>query len=325
MEAELSFLSEEDFLPFMEKENRAWRESCVKEGEIRAGDQTPLHYYYAEPPKARGAVVIFHGFCEFYGKYHELTYNLYRGGFSFFFLEQRGHGHSGGKQKEADIVYIDDYKTYVEDQHSFLKDVVLNKSGNLPLLLFAHSMGGAVASLFLEEYPAYFRAAVFSSPMLKLKTDGTPPAMIAAARLYMKLFRKQRALSPGQKRFSPEPVFESSSALSRARYFYQFNQRLKEKDYQTYGAAFGWTMASLDADKRLMKKADRITIPITLFTAGEDHLVDQKGYEEFCAKAANVRRIDFAHSRHEIFNARDEERREYFKLLLKAFEEATRD
>ena len=325
MEANLTFLGEEDFEAAMTGPCREWREKNVRDGEIRSFDGTALHYYYAVPEGARAAIVLLHGFCEFYGKYHEVTWYFYRAGFAFFFLEQRGHGLSGGKlPDDPEIVYVKDYQTYVEDQHRFVDEVVRKESGGLPLLLFAHSMGGAVASLFLEEYPEVFRAACLSSPMLRLLTGGTSPAKISLAKLYMKLFRKGKTIAPGQKRFSPEPIFEKSSTLSRARYMYQFNQRLQNESYRTYGGSFSWLMASFDADKKLLDNAGRISLPITLFTAGADHLIDPAGYDDFCAKVPGIRRMDYPTSKHEIFNADDEVRKQYFTNLISALEEYSR-
>ena len=43
-----------------------------------------------------------------------------------------------------------------------------------PLFLFGHSMGGCVSALFLEKYPDTFKAAVLTSPMLKM-LFGTMP------------------------------------------------------------------------------------------------------------------------------------------------------
>jgi len=35
-----------------------------------------------------------HGFCEFFGKFHETAYTFYEQGYSVFFVELRGHGYS---------------------------------------------------------------------------------------------------------------------------------------------------------------------------------------------------------------------------------------
>ncbi len=317
---QISFLGEDDFLPVMEGANKAWREQSVVRGDLKTSDALTLRYYYGIPENPKAAVNIIHGFCEFFIKYHELAWYLYRAGFAFFFLEQRGHGYSEGKLKEADIVTIDRYGTYLSDQKEFLDQVVFPKTEGLKKLLFAHSMGGAVGTLFLETYPQYFKAAVLSSPMLRMKAGHYPPPAVALMKLYIKLTGKTGQIAPGQNRFTGEPVFEKSSSLSKARYDYQFSARLSDPHYQMYGASFAWAAASLTATNRLLKRASLIRVPVTLLTAGDDHLIDPEGYRIFLEKVPQTKRIHYETSRHELFNADDENRRKYFSDLLDALD-----
>ncbi len=311
----IDFLGEDNFLEVMETENLKWRESCVRQDAFLSFDGTRLNYYFAIPDDCKKAVVFLHGFCEFFGKYHEYAWYLYRAGCAVFFLEQRGHGYSAGKCNQVDVVYIDDYETYVEDFHLFMDKVVLPKTEGMKKVLIAHSMGGAVGTLFLEEYPDYFEKAILSSPMLKMKNN-TSPAVIQALRIFSKLFGKRRSLLPGQHHFDAVPVFETSSACSRPRYDYMFEMRKKDWHYQTYGSSIGWALASLSCNVRLMENASRISTPITVFTAGDDHLIDPQGYEDFKQKVSGAVFISFPKSRHEIFNSDEDSRKEYFSKVL---------
>ena len=44
------------------------------------------------------------------------------------------------------------YQEYVKDLHVFVDGIVKKRSKSGELYLFAHSMGGAIGALFLEEY-----------------------------------------------------------------------------------------------------------------------------------------------------------------------------
>ena len=312
-----AILGEDDFREAMDGPCREWREQAVKDGYLDSYDGTPIHYYYAIPDKPRAIIVIFHGFCEFFGKYTEMSWYFFREGYGFFFPEMRGHGLSGGKLAEKDLVYIKSYDQYLSDMKTFYDRIVsVKKPQGIPAVLFAHSMGGAIASLYLESYPDDFCLAILSSPMVRIQTNGISRAKIALLGLYVHLFHKERMLSVGQQRFDGVRVFETSSAQSRARYDYLFDQRLTCPDYQTYGATFGWSLASVSATRKLIKKAASIKTPLLVFEAGCDHLVDPSGYRDFLSKVKDARHITYQTSRHEIFNSTDQVRKDYYRHIF---------
>ena len=63
---QIHFLGEEDFLPVMATENKAWREACVTSGYFKTYDGKNMHYYIAKPEHPRAVITIVHGFCEFW-------------------------------------------------------------------------------------------------------------------------------------------------------------------------------------------------------------------------------------------------------------------
>ncbi|MCR4734802.1 MAG: lysophospholipase [Treponema sp.] len=319
-ETKIEFLGEDDFLSCMNGENKVWRENHVKNGNFSTRDGIKLNYYKAENPNAKAAIVIVHGYCEFFGKYHEFAWYLWQAGYTVYFLEQRCHGYSQGKLAEADVIHIDSFKSYAQDLHEFMQKVVEKETSSLPLLLFANSMGGAVSSVFLEEYPDIFKAAILSSPMLKLKTGNMKAFMLKLVKLYMILTHKQKSLCPGQHHFNPKPDFANSSTLSEVRFNYLFNQRLEDSHYQTAGASLGWVMAAVDVSKIILKNADKIKIPIVLMQAGMDSLVEPEGFDAFMSKVPQAKKFFYENSKHEIFNAGSEVRKQYFKDVLEQFD-----
>ena len=319
----LKFLGEEDFLPEMKTTVKEFREGNIRQDSYISFDGTRLNYYHAIPENPKGIIVMVHGMCEFFGKYHEYTWYLYRSGFGFYFMEQRGHGYSEGKQigPNYDILTIDSYDTYVEDLHGFIKDVVLEDEAghDLPLLLFAHSMGGAVAALFLEKYPGIFKAAVLSCPMFRLK--GRTPSVISliALKEYATLTHKMDDPAPGQKHFEKNATICGGCEQSVARFEYVHWQRIEDEHYQTSGGSFSFGIASMIATKNLIKDAEKIDIPVTVMTAGDDHLINPKGYSLFSKKVPWAVFHEYPESRHEIFNADDRSRRKYFNEVIYTF------
>ena len=316
MNMNLCFLGEDDYTDVMSTENEIFVRDHVKRSFFRVSDGTQLCFCHARPDDPKAAVVIVHGMAEFFGKYREYIWYLYREGFEVFFMEQRGHGYSGGKAPEMDVIYIDSYNTYVEDLHTFVTEHVMPQTKGLPLLMIAHSMGGCVGTLFLEKYPDIFKAAILSSPMFKLKGADYPPVVRGLVRVYALLTGKMKKLAPNQKHFNPDAKVEGSSAVSPARFYFMMEQRKDDPHNQMTGASFGWALASMSATSAVIRNAGRIKIPVTVMTAGHDHLIDPAGYEAFKKKVPQADFHPYDDSRHEIFNSDDVSRKKYFSDVI---------
>ena len=317
---DIKFLGEDDFLGTMETENKVWRNESVEHGSFTSFDGTKINYYSTSPIAPKAAVVIVHGLGEFFGKYREYTWYLYQAGFRVFFIEHRCHGYSEGKLPEHDLIYIDKYDTYVEDLHTFMEKIVLPGSSGMDRLMIAHSMGGCIGTLFIEKYPDYFKAAILSSPMFRLRGVNYPPIVQGLIGIYSKISGKDKKLAPGQTHFNPDHDFTKSSALSKARFDYQMSQRKADPHYQMWGATFSWAVASMKATGKVIRNAEKIHIPITVMTAGDDHLIDPEGYSLFRSACKGAVFHPYEHSRHEIFNADDESRKQYFADVIDTLE-----
>ena len=316
MNEDIRLLGEDDFLPAIENEIKNWRKEQVRQGSLTSFDGTILNYYFAVPQTPKAAVVIVHGMAEFFAKYHEYAWYLYQAGYSVFFMEQRGHGYSEGKMKVHDLIYVDDYDTYVKDLRCFTENVVDKEAAGLNKLLIAHSMGGAVATRYLEKYPDYFKKAVLSSPMIKMKSGNLSPFVVKHLWVYSRIFFKTKIIAPNQKHFNPETPIETSSAKSVPRFEYQLSLRRKDEHYQACAATFGWALASIKVHDDILKNAKKITTPIAMMTAGDDHLINPEGYREIREILPDIKVYNYPDSRHEIFNAGEETRKQYYRDVL---------
>ena len=93
----IKLIKEADYDEYMENENSRWRSEYVKQGDFSSFDGLNLRYYHAsqgEGKEPKGCIVMLHGYCGFWGKFHEVAHFFWQAGFDVFFLEQRGHGGS---------------------------------------------------------------------------------------------------------------------------------------------------------------------------------------------------------------------------------------
>ena len=75
--------------------------------------------------------------------------------------------------KDSSLVHIDTWKRYIRD---FLKICQMAKKEypNLPLNLFAHSMGGAIGAIAVSWKPEWFQHVILNSPMIRPHTANVP-------------------------------------------------------------------------------------------------------------------------------------------------------
>lgn len=314
-------IGEDDFSEKLENVIKPWVHNKLQEGFFDSQDGTKIHYHYAIHDEERASVVISHGFCEFVSKYHEVMYYFYQMGYSVFFLEYRGHGFSQRCVEELDRVVVRDYQEYVQDLNGLVEQVVKPMSRTNTYFLFAHSMGGCIATLYLEQHPEVFRAAILSSPLLQMNFKDVPEWAVSALVLWSRIARWDLKYVPGQHGFDNVYVFNTSSCTSEPRYAYVFSERQREPHYTSYGGTYAWTRASIKAIKKAHKNADKVVAPILLFQAGLDSMVKPAGQQRFVSETKNTRLVHYATSKHEVFNATEDVRIPYYKEIFAFLEE----
>ena len=88
----------------------------------------------------------------------------------------------------------------------------------LPLVLFAHSMGGAIGTIAAAWEPQLFQKIILNSPMLRPLTGNVPwPLVIAIAQTKCLLGREEDYVA-GQKPYDGSETFETSGCTSRPRF-----------------------------------------------------------------------------------------------------------
>ena len=274
-----------------------------KEGAFEGYDGSKIHYEAYVKADAVGAVVISHGFTESAEKFREMSYNFLQMGFAVFALDHRGHGKSFRyNPDDLQTVTIRRFEDYVEDLHCFVTSVVKPATGSLPLYLYAHSMGGAIAVQYLQTYPTTFDKAVLSAPMIQAQMP-IPPAVTLAMTKVFGLIGKQDARVFVHKGFDPTATFENSHDTSEARYNYYKAKRIADPQLQTSAASYRWVEESIKVVKKNLDPARcvRIQCPVLLCQPAEDKSVISERENDFIALVPNGRLVQIPDSRHEIY------------------------
>lgn len=309
-------LGEDNYADRMISVVRPILEANRKSGYFNSYDDTKIFYEYYINPQEKAAVVISHGFCEFTAKYEEVAYHFFRAGYSVFLFDYRGHGYSKRMVEDKSKVHVDSYDEYVLDLQNYITKIVTKNCLYKKLVLYAHSMGGAIGALFLEQFPEIFNCAILSSPMLEMDFGKNSEFLVWLVMLYAKISGTHGEYVRGHKGFDGVPIFEKSSCLSKVRYDYIFAKRLQDTNYQTYGGTNAWTLASIKAVKKLHKYANRVKTPILLFQAENDTVVKSGGQNRFYKKSKNTKLVAIPESKHEIYNADRETIEVYYNKIF---------
>lgn len=312
----MAYFAEEGFADWMRQEVEPYLRQHGEQGCFLGSGGAVIHYHRYRLENAEKCVVISHGFCEFAEKYNEMIYYLMHAGYSVYIPEHRGHGYSDRSTPDTEMVHVEAFEDYVRDFVTFVKTVVVPREKERYLL--GHSMGGAIAILTLEQYPTLFRAAVLSSPMCGMKTGRFSNRLADLVAWMCCRLGKGKSYAIGQSGFREMPDFVGSSCVSEARYQYIFQKRLECPQYRTYGGSYAWVHAGIKAGRQLMKKKnlEKINIPILLFMAGNEHMVDNVKIEEFAKHTKQTQLVMMQNAKHEIFNADRGSRRIYYEKIF---------
>lgn len=287
-----------------------------KDGYFKGCNNLNIYYQVFSVINEKGRIVISHGFSECIEKYNELIYYFTEMGYSVYAIEHRGHGRSGsfGKKHKSQIS-IDKFEYYVEDLRIFLDTIVVGK--DVDLYLYAHSMGGAIGTMFLEKYCGYFKKAILSAPMMDINTGEYHKAIsYLISQIYINIGKGKEFLF-GQGPFEGKYDLESSGTSNMYRYKNHLDYLNKDEELQRCGGSFKWLNESLKATKEILKKRniEKINIPILFFQAGRDTFVKEKGQNKFCEIANMCKKIRFENGKHELYMEDDEIMIEYLKNI----------
>lgn len=321
-----NFISENNYSETMKNVVEPYINSRVESGYIDGDEGVKLYYEKYKVDNAKANIVISHGYTESLIKYHEMIYYFMLNGYNVFGIEHRGHGRSG-TLGIADKTQVDvkDFNQYVTDFKGFMDEIVMPNNENRKVLLFAHSMGGAIGAKFLEDYPGYFDGAILNAPMLEVNT-GNIPMFLAKI-----IVECQMALGNGGKYvlgkepYTPkyDPAEISTSCLERFEYFNDIVAN--DEILQRGGASYNWTNESFKATEEIVKEdnASKVEIPVLLFQAGQDTYVKSGGQNKFAKAAKNCEIKKIEGSRHQIFLEKDEILKPYLADVFNFYEKIT--
>jgi lysophospholipase len=304
--------TEENFAANYAQRIAPWFAAHGEQGTFTGVRGVKLHYRkFMQPATAneKGAIVISSGRTEGLIIYPELIYDLWNQGYSVYIHDHRGQGLSGGRfggTTRGDVGAFDDY---VADLKTFVDTKV--SPAHRKLFLLAHSMGGGIASVYLERNPGKFDAAVLVSPMhdplLPSPITGKErTAAICGMSVALQGFFSPGEYAVGQQDYTRVAFEKNDLTHSSARWEQTRNTYDQYRGARVSGPTHRWIREACSAANYARRHADELKLPILLIQSGDDTALRNPSQAEFCSRATNCTLALIPNARHALFIERDD-------------------
>lgn len=286
----MNIIREADYLLDMQNVVEPYLEKRREEKYIEAAKERPdaerhirtrIHLLCYRADEAKGIVVIGHGFTEAAVKYEEMIYYFLQAGYHVYAPDHCGHGWSYRLTEDKSLVHLDSWKRYVRD---FLRvcQYAQKQHPDLPLNLFAHSMGGAIGAIAAAWRPEWFHRIILNSPMIRPLTDNVPwklAIMISGSKC---LIGQSAKYVVGQKPYDASDTYENSAMTSEPR-FDRYNELRKvTEELQTCAASYGWLFQASHMNAYLETTAwKKYICPVMMIQGEHDAFVSVREIRKF--------------------------------------------
>jgi len=210
---------------------------------------------------AKANIFLIHGYAEHSGRYEHVADFLNKNNINLYGIDLRGHGESEGKQ-----AYINSFKQFTDDI-----DIWLNQYADLkvPAFIYGHSMGGLVATAYLQEYVcplSNLSGLLLTAPAFMPKKD-LAPTLIKFSSYIGKYFPKLKTIQLDPRLVSSDPV-EVKKYID---------------DPLVYsGKWYARTASELIAKmKDVQKNASSFNYPVFVAHGSKDRLAEIEGSQKF--------------------------------------------
>ncbi len=260
--------------------------------------------YYAPDDDCSAVICISHGFTESALKHYELIWYFLRAGYGVFICDHMGHGKSYRLLQEPWLTHITSFDDYIRDFHYWVERTVYPLRRDKKHSLFGHSMGGAIAILYLEQHPGYFDKCILCAPMVSPSAGEWPDFLGGALASFMCMVGKGEKPIPTQGPFDGEDHWEKNNCTtSKARYLWYLEEQKKDQHLQNSAATYSWAKEAVNVQYPILAQAYAVQIPVLLCQAGLDTVVNLPPQDDLVHLLPKGRKIVYHDAKHEIYRS----------------------
>lgn len=215
--------------------------------------------------KARGVVMIVHGFNSHSGHYLWVADQLVAAGLAVYALDLRGRGRSDGER-----FYVEKFADYLSDVSGLLA-IIQKREPGLPVFILGHSAGGVISSVFTLENQSQLAGLICESFAFQVPA---PDFALAVIKGLSHLAPHAHVLKLPNKEFSRDP------AVVKA---------MNEDPLIDHEVQPTLTVAEMvRADERLKAEFPLITLPLFVMHGTADKVTRPEGSQLFYDNAGSA-------------------------------------
>ena len=263
-------------------------------------------------------VIVVPGFTESSLKYLEVAYDLIQHSFSpIYVIDHRNQGASD-RALEKNIGYVEDFSFYLKDLQHLIDNIVkVNHPHQKPYLL-AHSMGGLISLLYLQNNPTAIDSAVLSSPLMRINFSKIKEVSISAFSFFYFLVFDKSSFSVKYKK--ENVIFDPKNNITHDVDRFQFNKWLDlSQGIYINRLSLNWTKEAIKNKYTITDKSYKIKTNLLFLTAEKESIVDNKAIQKVCKKIPSCSSIPIAKAKHEILMEKNEVREKALNEIIQFF------
>ena len=283
-------------------------------------DGRPLRFarWDATRTPKRGTMCVFAGRTEFIEKYFEVVADLQRRGFAVAMMDWRGQGGSARPlANDKRKGHVRDFNEYDRDLACFMREVVLPDCPP-PFHALGHSMGAHILIRNSTATGSWFDRMILIAPMLELHraSVGLPNWVARSAAEFGTALGAGRFYVAGGSRSAGESdSFEGNTLTSDKERWLRAQMLVKAEPSLGLGSpTYSWLRAAYRSMAKLANPlfAARVKVPMLIFVAGADTIVEPGAIEAFATRLKLGTHVILPTARHEILQEDDEIRTRFW-------------
>jgi lysophospholipase len=255
---------------------------------------------YLDAEQARGTVVIVPGFTSPIEMQARAIKALHAAGFKVVAIDYRGQGGSWRPLSNPEKGYVEDYAVLADDVARYAASVRVQGK---PLFFHSISMGAHITMRMAERNLAQADAIALVVPMIEINSVGMDLTSMKRLAGFASTIGLGALFAPGQSKWPSKGLsFGVAGDCNANPDTAQLQSALfaQNPNLRVNGVTMRWLYESIASGEYLLSEsyAKNMVLPIKVFTAGDDRIVNSNAAEAFCGALSECESFDFANSRH---------------------------